>query len=281
MSLDFRQHIGSSDALRTGSYSKTLTFTLSTTSSVSASRGGAIWRRPGAVFVAAVLALVPRCGGGGGDSSGYTQTSIKTGFVKPADLGGKNMIEFEDDGVAGHIIYTPEDSVPTCPYVQRADDAPATRRPPPSSCRAATRPAAGSSARTARPRDAPPVVTQGAVVFQNDQLADAGMKKVNAAASKCPSSFTILGGPPQIIGAYTINSRPLELHGWKGFAQQLAHTSPRDINPDTYDDLVTVVLHKGNAILYAGFAQIKNTGERADSGEKAEQVMKQSVARLN
>jgi hypothetical protein len=29
--ITFRQHIGSSDALRTGSYSKTLTFTLSTT----------------------------------------------------------------------------------------------------------------------------------------------------------------------------------------------------------------------------------------------------------
>ena len=57
-------------------------------------------------------------------SSAFTQESIKTGFVKPADL-GKDMIEFEDTGVAGHIIYTPEDSVPTCPYAQRADDAPA------------------------------------------------------------------------------------------------------------------------------------------------------------
>ena len=31
MTLDFQQHIGASDALRTGAYSKTLTFTLSTT----------------------------------------------------------------------------------------------------------------------------------------------------------------------------------------------------------------------------------------------------------
>jgi hypothetical protein len=29
--IDFKQHIGASDALRTGTYSKTLTFTLSTT----------------------------------------------------------------------------------------------------------------------------------------------------------------------------------------------------------------------------------------------------------
>ena len=32
VSLDFKQTIGSADALRTGTYSKTLTFTLSTTS---------------------------------------------------------------------------------------------------------------------------------------------------------------------------------------------------------------------------------------------------------
>ena len=31
VTIDFKQHIGATDALRTGSYSKTLTFTLSTT----------------------------------------------------------------------------------------------------------------------------------------------------------------------------------------------------------------------------------------------------------
>jgi hypothetical protein len=31
VTIGFKQHIGASDALRTGSYSKTLTFTLSTT----------------------------------------------------------------------------------------------------------------------------------------------------------------------------------------------------------------------------------------------------------
>jgi hypothetical protein len=230
-----------------------------------------------AAIVAAALALA---GCGGSDSSGFTQRSIKTGFVKPADLGGKGIIEFEDNGVAGHIIYTPEDSVPTCPYVQRADDAPRGTL-------ASVELQGGNS--TGRfivgpnqvKREAPPVVTQGAVVFHTAQLADAGMKKVNAAAAKCPGKWNILGGPPQIIGSYTVTSRPIELHGWKGFSQQLAHLSPKDINPDTYDDLVTVVLHKGNAILYAGFAQIKDTGERADSGEKAEQVMKRSLARLN
>jgi hypothetical protein len=228
-----------------------------------------------AAIVAAAIALA---GCGGSDSPDYTQRSIRSGFIKPADL-GKGMIEFEDDGVAGHIIYTPEDSVPTCPYVQRADDAPRGST-------AAVQLQGGNS--TGRfvvgpqdPReDSPPVVTQGAVVFQTAQLADAGMKRVNAVAAKCPASFTILGGPPQIVGSYTMNSRPLELGGWKGFAQQLAHTSPPDINPDTYDDLVTVVLHKDNAILYAGFAQIKKTGQRSDAGVKAEQMMKKALERL-
>jgi hypothetical protein len=230
--------------------------------------------------VATTVALAG-CGGASSDSQAYTRQSIKSGFVAPKDLGGgKDLIAFEDTGVAGHIIYTPEDSVPTCPYAQRADDAPAGTT-------AAVQLQGGNA--TGRwivgpnnpRRGAPPVVTQGAVVFQSAQLADAGMEKVTAAVSKCPSTFTILGGPPQILGSYTINTRPLELHGWKGFSQQLAHTAPREINPETYDDLVTVVLHKDNAILYAGFAQIKNTGERADSGVKAEQLMKQALARLN
>ena len=38
----FKQHIGATDALRTGAYSKTLTFTLSTTTSVACAFG----RRP-------------------------------------------------------------------------------------------------------------------------------------------------------------------------------------------------------------------------------------------
>src|SRR4051794_35723527 len=130
--------------------------------------------------IAAVTIALAGCGGGA-DSPGFTQRSIRTGFVKPADLGGENIIELEDNGVAGHIIYTPEDSVPTCPYVQRADDAPANST-------AALELQGGNS--TGRwivgpnqvTQQSPPVVTQGAVVFHSNQLADAAMKKVNGAA---------------------------------------------------------------------------------------------------
>ena len=43
---------------------------------------------------------------------------------------------------------------------------------------------------------------------------------------------------------------------------------------------MTVVLHKGNAIIYAGFAQIKKSGAR-ELREKAEQLLQQALSRLD
>jgi len=124
------------------------------------------------------------------------------------------------------------------------------------------------------------VVTQGAVVFKSTALAAAGMKKVTSAAAKCPSAFSVFGGPPQIVGHYTVNSRPIALKGWQGFTQQLAHTSPPDWHAEFYDDLDTVVVRKGNAILYAGFATVKKLGRRADSAAKAQKTMERTLSRL-
>jgi hypothetical protein len=237
-------------------------------------------RARGAAAHAAVLAVaLAACGGSDKPAaSSYTARSIKAGFVKPADV-GRGAFQIEDDEHSNHIIYTPIDSVPTCPYVQRADDVQGVVQP-------ALELKGGNS--TGRfiigPKDPLhhplPVVTQGAVVFKSATLADAGMKRVNAEAAKCPSSFTILGGPPQIIGSYTVNQRPFELQGWTGFAQQLAHTSPPAVDPETYDDLATVVVRKDNAIFYAGFATIKKVGQRADSAATAQKMIKQALARL-
>jgi len=124
------------------------------------------------------------------------------------------------------------------------------------------------------------VVTQGAVVFKSTALAAAGMKKVTTAAAKCPNAFSVFGGPPQIVGHYTVNSRPIALEGWQRFTQQLAHTSPPDWHAEFYDDLDTVVVRKGNAILYAGFATVKKLGRRADSAVKAQKTMKRTLSRL-
>jgi hypothetical protein len=223
-------------------------------------------------------ALLAACGGASGDGGQYTVRSIKRGFVTKADL-GRGLIALQDTEHSNHIIYTPTDSVPTCPYVQHADTVT-------NGVQASIELDGGNS--TGRfivgppnpDRSPVPVVTQGALVFKSTALAVAGMKKVTTAASRCPGAFSIFGGPPQIIGHYTVNSRPIQMSGWQGFAQQLAHTSPPDWHAAFYDDLDTVVVRKGNAILYAGFATVKKLGQRADSAATAQKTMARTLSRL-
>jgi hypothetical protein len=43
---------------------------------------------------------------------------------------------------------------------------------------------------------------------------------------------------------------------------------------------VTVVVGKANAILYVGFEQTKQTGQRADSATKVKDAMKVALGRL-
>jgi hypothetical protein len=244
-------------------------------------RGGATGAAPRRL-VAALLAcgLLAGCGGGsGGSGPQYTVRSVKAGFVRKADLGGKGILAIQDTEHSNHIIYTPTDSVPTCPYSQRADDL--THRVEP----ALELNGGNSTGRFILGPENPrrrqiPVVTQGAVVFKSTALAAEGMKRVTAEAAKCPSGFTIFGGPPEIIGHYTVNSRPFAVEGWSGFAQQLAHTSPKDVDPVDYDDLDTVVVRKANAILYAGFALVRKVGQRAESAARAQATLKHTLARL-
>jgi hypothetical protein len=208
----------------------------------------------------------------------YTVNSIRSGLVSPADL-GKGATQVEDDDHASHVIYTPPNSIPTCPYVQRSEDLKVAVQP-------AIEPVGGNP--TGRfivgpQRVGPaslPVVTQGAVVFQSPALADDTMNAVVTESAKCPEAFSVLGGPPSVVGDYKVGSRPIEMHGWKGFAQHLVHTSPAGMNMDTYDDLVTVVVHKANAVIYVGYAQIKKVGQRADTDEKVGTLLTTTLARL-
>ncbi|SIR97227.1 hypothetical protein [Micromonospora avicenniae] len=208
----------------------------------------------------------------------YTVDSVRSGLVSPEDL-GDGAIEIEDEGHSSHVIYTPPNSIPTCPYVQRSENVEVAVEP-------AIEPVGGNP--TGRTIVAPqkvgpsslPVVTQGAVVFQSSSLVDDTMNAVVAEANKCPATFSVLGGPPTVVGEYKVGSRPIEINGWKGFAQHLVHTSPPEVNPETYDDLVTVVVRKANAIIYVGYTQIKSVGKRADSDEKVKALMKTTLARL-
>jgi hypothetical protein len=228
----------------------------------------------------AACAALAGCGGGsgsGGDAN-YTVRTVKRGFVTKADL-GRGLIAFQDFEHSNHIVYTPTDSVPTCPYVQRADTVKNGVQP------SVELDGGNTTGRfivgPPNPDRSPiPVVTQGAVVFKSAALAAAGMKKVTTAAARCPSAFSVFGGPPQIVGHYTVNSRPIAVAGWQGFSQQLAHTSPPDWHEQLYDDLDTVVVRKGNAILYAGFATVKKLGQRADSAARAQDTLKRTLGRL-
>src|SRR5262245_33537942 len=65
-----------------------------------------------------------------------------------------------------------------------------------------------------------------------------------------------------------------------GRAGPLVHTFPPGAAPGTYDDLVTVVVRKANAIVYVGFEQTKQTGQRADSASKVKDAMKVALGRL-
>jgi len=230
-----------------------------------------------ALLLAACLALAA-CGAGGDAHPQYTVRSIKRVFVTKADL-GRGLLAFQDTEHSNHIIYTPTDSIPTCPYVQRSDTVTGGIQP------AIELDGGNSSGRfiigPQNPDRSPiPVVTQGALVFKSTALAAAGMKRVTAAAGKCPGAFSINGGPPQIVGDYTVHSRPIEIAGWQGFTQQLAHTSPPDWHADLYDDLDTVVVRKDNAIVYAGFATVKKLGQRADAAVKAQTTLRRTLARL-
>ncbi|WP_433412763.1 hypothetical protein ACQP1V_26665 [Microtetraspora malaysiensis] len=246
-----------------------------------ASRRRVARRVSGAAAGMLALGVLTGCSGGAPQASTkppYTLDSIRSGLVSPGDL-GEGATEFKDNGHASHVVYTPPNSIPTCPYVQRSEDVEVDVRP-------AVEPVGGMP--TGRFIVGPqlagtsslPVVTQGAAVFTSSSLADNTMDTVVAESAKCPETFGVLGGPPTVVGDYKVGSRQIEMEGWKGFAQHLVHTSPPEVNPDTYDDLVTVVVHKANAIIYVGYAQIKAVGQRADSDEKVKALMKTTLARL-
>lgn len=233
--------------------------------------------------IALMCAVLVSCSDGSprrhGPQPPYTVASIKTGFITTSDL-GKGAIEVDDSQshLGAHFTFTAPDSIPTCPYVGRADDV--------SDVQSAIELSGGNSTGQwvvgpGDPAQTPlPTVTEGAQVFKTDVLASQGMDKVQAEAAKCPDAYTILGGPPTIVGDYKTNSRPFQVGEWQGFAQQLVHTFPSDVDQSTYDDLVTVVVRKANAILYVGYEQTKQTGQRADSATKVKDALKVALGRL-
>jgi hypothetical protein len=228
-----------------------------------------------AVAILAVLAA--GCGGGAGQDR-YTAGQVKAAYYRAHD-GGVGLTDYwVDTDFHSHANYVPPDGLETCPLAQRAQAsaiAPNMIQPK------AGEPVGQFVVTSKRESDQhTPTVTQGAFVFGTDVIADRGMDAVTAGMAKCPSSYEVRGGPPQILGTYSVSARPLERSGWTGFSQQIAHTYPAGQDHVYYEDITHVVLHRANVILYVDVAHLNVIGQRADSAAKADSVVKTVLDRL-
>src|SRR3954466_10617869 len=225
-----------------------------------------------ALFAALTLTA---CGGG---SSGYTVSDVKAAYFKARDGGPAMEGYFQDPDDHAHSNYVPFGGLEVCPLAQRASYT------APSLVANAIEPRAAEPVQqfVVAPK-APddlrvPTITQGALVFGTSAIAESGMNAVGSGMEKCPTSYEVRGGPSPILGTYGASSRPLEIAGWKGMIQQIAHTYPQD--QVYYEDLAHVVVAPGNVILYVDVTHQKIIGERADATATAERVLKTVLKRL-
>jgi hypothetical protein len=223
----------------------------------------------------ALAVLVAGCGGGG--KAGYSKADVKRAYYTAKDAGGRDIEDyFVDEDYHSHANYIPRGGLEVCPLMQRAN-APvkAENMIEPNAAEPVgdfvVAPKVETDTRTAS-------ITQGALVFGTDEIAGAGMKAVGAAMQKCPPTYEVRGGPPTILGTYSVTSRPLERDGWKGVAQQIAHRYPAD--DVYYEDLAHIVVQRANVILYLDVSHQMVIGERSDATAKAEAVLATVLKRL-
>jgi hypothetical protein len=229
--------------------------------------------RQAVVALLAGLALAA-CGAG---ATPYSVGAVKSAYFQPRDYGTQMQGFFQDPDDHSHTNYVPIGGLEVCPLAQRASyNAPTTANaiepdaaePVPQFVVA---PQSPDDTRT-------PTITQGALVFGTSAIAKQGMEAVDSGMAKCPTSYEVRGGPSPILGTYGASSRPVEISGWKGMIQQIAHTYDQD--PVYYEDLAHVVVGRGNVILYVDVTHQKIIGERADATATAERVLKTVLKRL-
>jgi hypothetical protein len=229
----------------------------------------------GALFVCAAAGCGGSSGGSGATAS-YTAEHVRSAYFRAADSAEADRDYWVDRDFHSHTNYVPLGGIEACPLAQRADVRSGTPH--------AVEPVAGVPTglfvvEALDPDDyRTPKITQGALVFPTNAIAEAGMKKVAAAMARCPPRYLIRGGPPPILGEYSLSARPLELDGWKGVAQQLAHTFPAD--DVYYEDMAHLVIQRDNVILYLDLVQQHVIGDRSDAVEKDAAVAKTILKRL-
>jgi hypothetical protein len=230
--------------------------------------------RRAVVALLAGLALAA-CGGAG--ARPYSVGAVKSAYFQPRDYGAQMQGFFQDPDDHSHTNYVPFGGLEVCPLAQRANYdqssvanaiEPKAAEPVPQYVVA---PKLLEDTRT-------PTVTQGALVFGTSTIAASGMRAVSSGMEKCPTRYEVRGGPSPILGTYGASSRPIEISGWKGMIQQIAHTYPQD--QVYYEDLAHVVVGRGNVILYVDVTHQKIIGERADATATAERVLETVLTRL-
>jgi hypothetical protein len=227
--------------------------------------------------VLALLAvMVAGCGSSG--PSTYTADDVKAAYWRAGDAGPGAPVEeyWVDDEYHSHANYVPREALEVCPLMQRANAPVRVEhivRPE------AAQPVSEFVVGPARDTDIRTVsVTQGALLFGTTTIAEHGMKAVGAAMRQCPASYEVRGGPSPILGTYAVTARALEVEGWTGVLQQIAHTNPQD--DVYYEDAAHVVVQRANVILYLDVTHRKVIGERSDAPATAESVLRTVLARL-
>jgi hypothetical protein len=227
------------------------------------------------VLALGCVAVLAGCGSSAED--GYSVADVKAAYYKQHDGGAGTFGSWVDPDDHSHTDYVPPGAVEVCPLAQRANYngttvphviEPEAAQPVP---QFAVVPQSPDDLRT-------PSVTQGALVFGTSKIASTDMDRVTAAMARCPANYEVRGGPSTILGTYNATSRPVDADGWKGVAQQVAHTFPDD--DVYYEDLTHVVVHRANVILYLDVTHRKIIGERSDSAATAEGVLKTVLKRL-
>jgi hypothetical protein len=232
-----------------------------------------------AVSCTVLAVLLAGCGDDG--KSSYTDSEIKAAYFRVHDESetARPLIEefwINPDDHA-HTNYVPREAIETCPQAQRANANAVMEGNN-------VMPDAGEPVGqfVVAPKDPDdtrtPSITQGALVFGTDAIAETGMQKVAGGVAKCPPTYQVRGGPSPVIGTYDVSSREYDEGGWKGFVQQIAHTHPAD--DVYYEDTAHVIVSRANVILYLNVTHQKIIGERSDASAKAESVLRTVLKRL-
>jgi len=234
--------------------------------------------RPAALGLLLVLALAAA---GCGASSSATLHIYRGAQLERAYLRSPNTPEPDrsyrvNPEYHAHANFVPLGTVEVCPLTQRGDVTPGTPH--------VVRPVAGQQTGlyVVEPRDPgdhqTPKITQTGFVFPTGGVAQTGMAKVLDGMKKCPASYVVRGGPPQVLGTYDLTTRPVEIDGWTGIAQQLAHSYQAD--DVFYEDVGHVVVSRSNVILDVLLSHEHVVGDRSDAVGLAEDATRSVIQRL-